>query len=137
MKIRNKKELDAAILDLEKKKQVQEEQIISGFKAARESLSPMNLIKHGLNRITKMPDVQNGLLSSIASIGVTVLSKKFMNGKSSSLIKNLLGSVVQLAVAKSAYSHTEKIKAYGISIYNNLFKKKSVSPPINNTPINN
>lgn len=131
-------ELDAAILQLEKRKLMQEELLISQFKATRESFSPGNLIKEGFQKLTNITDMPGNILKTAAGIGVGILSKKLFLGKSNSLVKKLLSGVFEVAVAKSTISHADKIKAYGVSIYHNLFKKGQHNGQMHkNTIVNN
>jgi len=129
MKITNKAMLDAAIRDLELKRYEQEALLKEKFQATRESLSPMNLIRDGISKITSMPNFQGNLLKTIGGLGAGVLSKKLFLGGSHSIVKKLLSRVVEVAVAKSTISNADKIKAFGISIYHNLFKKNSNHHP--------
>ena len=124
MQINNKAALQVAIMELEKRKLLQEELLVAQYKVTRESLTPLNIIKDGFNRLTQMPGIQNGLLKTAAGVGVAFLSKKILIGNSSSLLKKALGTVVEFAIARSTISNADKIKAFGISVYNNLFKKK-------------
>ena len=123
MQIKNRMELSEAVLQLEARKLMQEELLISQFKTTRESLSPGNLIKEGFQKLTNITDMPGNILKTVAGIGVGLLSKKLFLGRSNSLVKKLLSGVFEVAVAKSAISHADKIKAYGVSIYHNLFKK--------------
>jgi len=131
MKINSKASLDEAILQLEKRRLMQEEELIAQFKATRESLSPVNLIKDGFTRLTEMPGLGTGLLKTVAGMGVGVLSKKLFLGKSSSLVKKLLAGVFEFAVAKTTINNADKVKAYGLSLYHNLFKKNSNHKHVN------
>ena len=124
MKINNKTTLTLAILELEKKKQVQEEELIAQFKTTRESFSPLNLIKDGITKLTEMPGIGEGFIKTAAGIGVGMLSKKLFMGRAPGPVKKLLSSVFEFAVAKTSIENADKIKAYGTSLYHNLFKKK-------------
>ena len=124
MHITNKAELDAAIIELEKKKRQQEELLVAQYHVTRESLTPLNIIKDGFNRLSQMPGIGDGLLKTAAGVGAAFISKKLLIGNSSSLLKKALASIVEFTVAKSTITNADKIKAYGISVYNNLFKKK-------------
>ena len=124
MQITNKAELDAAIIELEKKKRQQEELLVAQYHVTRESLTPLNIIKDGFNRLSQMPGIGDGLLKTAAGVGAAFISKKLLIGNSSSLLKKALASIVEFTVAKSTITNADKIKAYGISVYNNLFKKK-------------
>ena len=125
MKIKNKVALDIAILELEKKRMIQEEALIAQYHATRESLRPLNLIRDGISRLTEMPGIGESLLKTAAGIGLGVLSKKLFLGRSPGIIKKFLSGVFELAVAKTSIDNADKIKALGTSLYHNLFKKKS------------
>ena len=125
MEITNRTSLKAAIIELENRKLVQEEELIAQYKATRESLRPLNLIKDGFTRLKEMPGIGESLLKTVAGIGVGVLSKKLFLGKSPTLIKKLLSGVFEFAVAKTSIDNADKIKAFGTSLYHNLFKKRS------------
>ena len=122
MSINNKAELYAAISELEKKKLFQEEALIAQYKVTRESLTPLNLIKDGFNMLIQVPGIQNDILKTVAGMGVAFLSKKLLVRNSSSLLRKAFTTVVEFAVAKSTISNADKIKAYAVSVYNNLFK---------------
>ena len=125
MEINSRASLQAAIIELEKKKFLQEEALITQYHATRESLRPINLIKDGITKLTEMPGIGESLLKTAAGIGLGVLSKKLFLGKSPTLIKKLMSGVFELAVAKTSIDNADKIKAFGTSLYHNLFKKRS------------
>ncbi|MEO6491098.1 MAG: hypothetical protein ABIO04_14235 [Ferruginibacter sp.] len=125
MKISTKAELEVAIIELEKRKVREQALVVENFKMVRESLKPMNLIKHGFKQITEMPGLGEGLIKTAAGLGIGVISKKLFLGSSPSFIKKILSGFFELAVAKTTISNADKVKAYGISIYNNLFKRSN------------
>lgn len=125
MQIRNKADLEAAIMELEQRKLLQEKELMEQFKTTRESLQPMNLIKETLKKITNNSNIPEELIKTITGIAVALLSKKMLMGKSSSLFRKILAGALEFAVAKSTISNLDKVKAYGTSIYNNLFRKKA------------
>ena len=125
MQINNKAALDAAITDLEKRKILQGGLLIEQFKVTRQSLRPINLIKDSFSKLMNTPDVLEDVLKTATGIGVGVLSKKIFLGSSPSILKKLLSGVFEFAVAKSTITNADKIKAFGVAIYNNLFKKSS------------
>lgn len=122
MRVTNKAELDAAILALERKQVEQKLELSRQFKQVKESLSPLNLIKQSVSKLTSAPEFGDSILKTITGLGVGVLSKKLFLGNSPGMIKKILGSVLELAATKTTISNADKIKAYGSAIYNNLFK---------------
>ena len=123
MTINSKLSLAEAIQQLERKKLMQEEELKEQFKVTQKSLNPLNLIKDGVKNITSMPGLGDGLIKSAIGMGIGILTKNLFIGKSSSIVKKLLGGAVEIGVANTTVSYADKVKAYGISIYHNLFKK--------------
>jgi hypothetical protein len=108
MKITTTEELDLAIIELEKRKIVQQSILASQFHNTYESLKPINLVKAAFHKVTE----PTGLLT-----------KKLLVGKTTSLVGSLLSNALKIGTTKAVYSNSDKIKAYGLAIYHNLFKK--------------
>ena len=125
MAISNTHELQAAIIELEKRKLEQAKDLITEFHATRESLSPVNILKNAFSKITHDEDIGKKILRNVAGLGIGILTKKIFTRGSSSIVKKFLGNAVEVGVANTAINHTDKIKAYGAAIYNNLFRKKA------------
>lgn len=128
MKLSSKKELDEAIIALEKKKVAQKQMLKEHYEVTIESLSPGKLIKDAFSSITHSPGAGSTILKTITGIAVGLLTKKLFIGKSSSFVSKMVSNAVKFGVAKAAISNTDKIKAYGAAIYNNLFRRKSKRP---------
>lgn len=125
MKLSSKKELDEAIIELEKRKIYQRNLLVDQYHETVDSLKPANLIKGVFSNIAHSPGARSGILKAVAGLGVGMLTKNLFWGKSSSLVKRWLGNALKIGVAKTAVSNSDKIKAYGVAIYHNLFKKKA------------
>jgi hypothetical protein len=124
MMIKNRLELKEAILAAENKKRLLQAELIDQYHLTTKSLTPGNLIKEGFNKFIQAPGAVDGIAKTAAGLGIGFLTKKVFFGKST-LISKLAMSALDLALAKTAVKNTDKIKAYGIAVYNNLFKKKS------------
>src|SRR4051794_18264239 len=125
MKISNKKELDEAILELEKLKVTQYNLLISQYRETAESLKPGNLIRSSVQSIVHSPQARAGIIKTVAGFAIGMLTKKLFFKKSGSFAKKLIGNALKMGVAKTAISNTDKIKAYGTAIYHNLFKGRT------------
>jgi hypothetical protein len=125
MQIRNKAELEEAILSLEKKRIEQEQELVTQFHATVDSLKPANLIKGAFNKMVGSPEGREGLLKTATGLGAGLLANKFLLGRSSSMIGKIASNLLKVTVAKTAASNADKLKAYGTAIYHNLFQKKS------------
>lgn len=117
-------ELQAAIVELEKRKVIQESLLKEQFGAVKESLKPINMIKSTFSKITHTPEIRNGILKTVAGVGFGLLTKNMFIGKALPVVKSLLGTAVENSVDKTIRTSADTVKAYGTAIYNNLFKKK-------------
>ncbi|WP_163397696.1 hypothetical protein [Flavobacterium fluviatile] len=80
----------------------------------KENLKPLNLIRNTLQEVNEAVGFKSDLAQSAISIGIGYLAKKLVVGKTDSTFKNILGSVLQLAVttlvAKPADHHEPSVK---------------------------
>lgn len=123
MKINNRQELEARIVEYEKKKVIQESLLVSQFHATKESLRPGNIVKKAFSNFGTPGTVAHTILKAAGGIGMGLLTKQIL-GKSNSLTGKLLNTAVELTAGTGMYKSTDKLKAYGIAIYHNLFKNK-------------
>jgi hypothetical protein len=125
MQINNSHELQAAIIELERRKAIQENILKEEFRATKESLRPINLIKSTFSKITHTPELKEGIFKAVAGVGIGLLTKNLFLGKAIPLVKTLIGQSVEHSVEKTVKTGADTVKAYGTAIYNNLFKKKA------------
>jgi hypothetical protein len=64
----------------------------------KENLKPLNLIRNTFEEVNEAVGFKSDLAQSAISIGIGYLAKKLVIGKTDSTFKNILGSVLQLAV---------------------------------------
>jgi L-lactate permease len=64
----------------------------------KENLKPLNLIRNTVEEINKTIGFKSSIAQSAISIGIGYLAKKLVVGKTDSTFKNILGSILQLAV---------------------------------------
>ncbi|RED26328.1 hypothetical protein BD847_0245 [Flavobacterium cutihirudinis] len=64
----------------------------------KENLKPINLIRNTVEEINESVGFKSHLAQSAISIGIGYLAKRFIVGKSDSMFKGILGSIVQLVV---------------------------------------
>ncbi len=127
MQINNSQDLELAIIEMEKRKVVQQSILVSQFHETYESLKPVNLLKAAFHKATEAGDTRSTILKTVGGIGVGLLTKKLLIGKTTSLIGSLVSNALKLTASNTVYNNTDKLKAYGIAIYNNLFKKHTKS----------
>lgn len=124
MSINNYQELAVAIEQLELKRKRQEEELVGHFHATVESFKPGNLIKSAVGKLGN-PAVIGTILKAAGSLGVGILTTKLAGGAAAtSSGRGFISSLLKQSAAKTVFSNIDKIKAYGISAYKNLFGKK-------------
>ncbi|MEP6711042.1 MAG: hypothetical protein ABJA37_01435 [Ferruginibacter sp.] len=123
MQINNSQELELAIIELEKRKVVQQSILMSHFHETYESLKPVNLLKAAFHKVTEPGGTRATLLKAAGGIGVGLLTKNLLIGKSTSAVGSLVRNAIRLTASNTVYNNADKIKAYGTAIFNNLFKK--------------
>lgn len=64
----------------------------------KENLKPINLIRNTVEEINETVGFKSHLAQSAISIGIGYIAKRFIVGKSDSMFKGILGSIVQLIV---------------------------------------
>lgn len=123
MQINNAQELELAIVEMEKRKVVQQSILASQFHETYESLKPLNLLKSAFHKVTEPGDARSSILKAAGGIGVGLLTKKLLIGKTTSVVGSLISNVLRLTASNTVMNNTDKLKAYGIAIYNNFFRK--------------
>ena len=127
MNINNSEELEKVIIELEKRKVVQEENLRAAFKATRESFRPINLIKSGIRQITHTPEIRDSAIKTAAGIGIGLLTKDMFIGRAIPVIRKLISGALENGVQNGVKSTTNTIKAVGTVILNQIFKRKKSS----------
>ena len=94
------------------------------FKITYESLRPVNIIKNTVKDIVKSPDILTNILGAVVGMGTGYLSKKIVVGASSNIVRNILGSLLQVGVSNSVANHPDAIKSVGQYIFNHFLRKK-------------
>lgn len=124
MEINNTSDLHAAIKKLEQQKEMQKDMLIEQFHTACESLKPVNILKNSLNRVVHSPGVVENIVNATVGLGAGLLSKKILIGKSTGIVKKLLGLVLEFGVAGLVSKNSDSIKSGGINLLSKIFKSK-------------
>jgi hypothetical protein len=92
-----------------------------------ESFKPVALIKNALHDISASPKLIDNILSTTMGIASGFLTNRVFVGASGSLIRKLLGSVLQFGVTNVVAQHPDTIKSLGEVIMQFIFRKKVVN----------
>ncbi|MDO7171923.1 hypothetical protein [Mariniflexile sp. AS56] len=90
--------LNDAMVLLEKRRRMEYEDLRLQFHETTEAFRPINIFNQTVKDFRQSPDVKTNLLETILSISGGYFSKKIIVGKSSSLVKRVLGYALQYAV---------------------------------------
>ena len=116
--------LQDAILQLRieqtEKSQLLKEQLNISY----ESLKPLNLLRGALKDTSSSPVIGENLLGSAVGLASGYLTKKIFIGTSGSLIRKLIGSVLQYGITNVVAKHPDAIKTFGRFVMDNLIKNK-------------
>ncbi len=124
MEINNAADLRAAILELEDRKLRDKQQLVENFHAFTESLSPVNLIKSTFNKVKETPGISGTVLKAAVGLGVGILSKRLLIGKSGGLVKRMLGSALEMGVMGVVAKNTGTLQSKGVRLIKSLFGSK-------------
>jgi hypothetical protein len=123
MSIQNLAELRAAIAKKELQAATEKQELITQFHQTKESLKPKNLVKSAVHKIIP-ENVLGVVLKAAGTLGVGILTSKLTAGSAAaSTGSRLIKTLFSQSASHIALNNMDKIKAYGIAIYKNLFKK--------------
>ena len=124
MEINNAADLKIAIERLENQNLIQKNVITEQFNNTLESLKPMNLLKSSFSKVTKTPGLVENIINATVGLGAGLLSKKILIGKSTGILKKLLGNAVEFGVAGLITKNSASIKSTGMNLFNKIFSSK-------------
>ena len=120
-------DLKSYILLLEYKKANELVLLKEQFLITAEHLRPAVLIKNTLNELICEPDSKGDLLKNTLGLAAGFLSKKIVVGNTHNPIKQILGTVLQMAVTKLVSKNSDGIRSVASHLINNIFSKKDSS----------
>ena len=119
-KIHNSEDLKNAIIELERKRNVEEAAIKYQFKETCETLKPANILKNTVSEVAASPKFRHNILNIAIGLGAGYLSKKVVVGRSAGLLKRTLGTALQFGVASLVAKRED---ADGTTKRGSLFKR--------------
>jgi hypothetical protein len=81
---------------------------------------PINLVKNACHDLITTPDLKQKVFSYMLSLLAGYASKKLIFGNKKNLVKDVLGSVLQIGVTKMVSTKTEGIMAVVSSLIKNF-----------------
>lgn len=124
MDIKNSADLKVAILELEDRKSREKQQLVENFHVFTESLKPINLVKSAITKVKESHGLSGNVMKATVGLGIGLLSKKFLIGGSSGIIKKVIGSAIEMALAGIVAKNSDTIKSKGFRLFKNIFRSK-------------
>jgi len=125
MKITNAAQLKEAIATLEIHTAIKKSVVVEQFHETYESLKPVNIIKHTFKDFIDVPGMADNFIGSSIGLGAGILSKKILVGKPTNIFKRILGTAVELIVAKTVTKNSDGITSKAFGLIKKLIKNNS------------
>ena len=119
--------LKSAIQLLESEQAQKGQQLKAQLYIVYESLKPVNLVKNALQDISSSPFLIDNILSTGLGIASGFLTNKIFIGRSGSIIRKLLGTILQFGVTNTVAQHPETIKSIGQVIMQYIIRKRGTN----------
>lgn len=113
--------LQQAIANLREKQELQGELVGEQFRDLRRQLKPSNLVKAMMDDVIGSPDVREGMVDMALGLTTGMIAKKVVTGNSNNVVTQLIGSAVEMIVAREVSQHSEGLKNLGKSLFQRLF----------------
>jgi len=123
-KISSSAVLQESIQILEVEREIEGRILKQQFQLAYERFKPANLIRSSLLEIASTPNLVNNVVDTAIGLATGYLSKKIVIGASGSMLRRLMGIVVQLGVTNSVTQHPYTIRSIGQFIFHHFLDKK-------------
>lgn len=132
MQINNVIDLDAAIAEMEKKRVIQETILKNQYRETINHYRPKNLIKSAFKGALEPGETGNTILKTVGGIGAGLLAKNLVFGAgATSLLGKFASNALKVGATNTVINNKDKIAAWGISIYKNLFTKNKKTDSAN------
>ena len=132
MQINNVIDLDAAIAEMEKMRVIQETILKNQYRETINHYRPKNLIKSAFKGALEPGETGNTILKTVGGIGAGLLAKNLVFGAgATSLLGKFASNALKVGATNTVINNKDKIAAWGISIYKNLFTKNKKTDSAN------
>ena len=120
-------ELKSSIQLLEIEQAIKEQALKEQFYQTYDALKPVSILKNTMKEITSSPYLVENILGAATGMATGYLSKKIIVGASGSIVRKIVGSVLQFGITNLVAQHPDKIKEIGHFLYQRIFRKKKLN----------
>lgn len=116
MNITTAAELEKAVEQLHQRANQEKDLLRNHFSEIIDSFKPVNLLRSTVKNISGGSAIATAAMGTTVAIGAGVFLKKIIAGKSPNMFKRLLGTLLELAVARSITKNQDAIAVKGIRL---------------------
>lgn len=113
------------IVELERKENIQKNEVQNCFANLMEDLKPGNLIKNMSRSIFSGSNKEN-LTNSLIGLGTGMFGRKLIIGNSHNFFGKSIGKIIQWGTAGVVAKNADKIKVKAVELISKLFGKKHI-----------
>ena len=124
-KIINTAQLKEAIATLETHATIKKSVMVEQFHQTYDSLKPANLIRNAFEDLVDVPGIADNFIGSSIGLGAGVLSKKILVGKPTNIFKRILGTAIELIVAKTVSKNSDGITSKALGLIKKIVNNNS------------
>ncbi len=120
-------DLKSAIQQLEQKQAAEWPLLKDEFRNTYERLKLINIIKSTFKNAVAVPDLKTNVVNTAIGLTTGIVAKKILVGKTLNPLKQLLGIIVEIAVAGKVAKNADGIKSIGNMIMKKIFNQENGS----------
>ncbi len=123
--ISNSEDLKNIILKLENDQILKANLVKEQFLLIHESIRPINIIKSTLAELISSPEIKTSLAEMTIGMTVGSIAKNVVVGKSHNILKQFIGGMLQMVVAKEVTKNADGIIDMGKNLFNKMLKSRN------------
>ena len=109
---------------LEEEQSVKAKQLKDQLFLTYESFKPAKILQSTLKDLVTSPQMLDNIIDTTLSIATGYISKRIVVGASSNIIRRVLGTIIQVGASKFISKHSDAIRSFGVTAFQQIFKKK-------------
>lgn len=129
--ITSKEKLEDAIRFLEKKKELEEDDLKIHFNETYEQLKPINILRNTIAEFEDAPETKNEMIIASIALAVGFIAKKIIVSTSVNPIRLTIGNIVQVVISGLIIRNPEFIKRLAIRFLRFILKIKLHNKQLN------
>lgn len=125
--IKNRDELKKAILELEKKRSIQEIVIKEQFQLTKEAVKPANLIRNTFSNLAAVPEVRKTVVNTLIGITIGYFSKKAQQVLSEKSMNDMMRNLLDTTADHLTRKDPNSLLSKSVHLTRNYIKQEAFS----------